>query len=144
MKRWRETLCYAKQTARLSELPAIENSRVNAFFSESGYPYILPWWRTLAYHLLMTIQVVLWFLVALLGTRRVFRLVISPHDPSPSFEKYIGAFILVSIWWTLVGWVLSLFIWPWPRYLICQYPMLSSICKKLWVLSSRSEGNTHS
>jgi len=58
----------------------------------------------------MTIQAVIWILVALLGTRRVFRVVISPHDPSPSFERYIGAFILVSLWWTFVGWALSFFI----------------------------------
>jgi len=57
----------------------------------------------------MTIQALIWILVAMLGTRRVFRIVISPRDPSPSFEKYIGAFILVSLWWTLVGWVLSFF-----------------------------------
>lgn len=57
----------------------------------------------------MTIQAFIWILVALLGTRRVFRIVISPRDPSPSFEKYIGAFILVSLWWTFVGWALSFF-----------------------------------
>jgi len=57
----------------------------------------------------MTIHSMIWLLVALIGTRRVFRIVISPRDPSPSFEKYIGAFILVSLWWTFVGWVLSFF-----------------------------------
>jgi len=57
----------------------------------------------------MTIHSIIWVVVALLGTRRVFRIVISPRESSPSFEKYIGAFILVSLWWTLVGWVLTFF-----------------------------------
>ena len=58
----------------------------------------------------MTLLPIIWIAIGLLGTRRVFRILVSPRDPFPSFERYIGAFILVSLWWTFVGWALSFFI----------------------------------
>ena len=53
---------------------------------------------------------ILWIVVALLGTRRVFRLVIPKTALYPSMGKYILAFLLVSFWWWLVGITISLFV----------------------------------
>jgi hypothetical protein len=53
---------------------------------------------------------ILWILVALLGTRRVFRLIIPKTALHPTAGHYVLAFLLVSFWWWLVGFAFYLFI----------------------------------
>lgn len=52
----------------------------------------------------------IWIFIALLGTRRAFRLVIPRSALYPTMGHYVLAFLVVSFWWWLVGFVLTLFV----------------------------------
>lgn len=47
-------------------------------------------------------------LIALLGTRRVFRLVIPKHAPYPTMGQYVLAWIFVWVWWAVVAYFVDL------------------------------------
>jgi hypothetical protein len=52
---------------------------------------------------------IFWILIAVLGSRQVFRVVIPRRMPNPSFERYVLSWIAISIWCFivafLVGWI---------------------------------------
>jgi hypothetical protein len=44
---------------------------------------------------------IIWMIISILGTRRVFRLVIPPKMTHPSFERYVLSWIAIAIWWLI-------------------------------------------
>jgi len=55
-----------------------------------------------------TLVVVIWIVIALLTTRRVFRLAIPRAMRFPTMGNYLKAWILVYIWWSILAYLLLL------------------------------------
>jgi hypothetical protein len=51
---------------------------------------------------------ILWILIAALGTRWVFRIVIPRRMPNPSFERYVLSWIAITVWWYFVYYLITL------------------------------------
>ena len=46
---------------------------------------------------------ILWIVLSVLTTRKVFRIAIPRAMQSPTVGNYVIAWVLISIWWTVLG-----------------------------------------